>query len=191
MMNRLSCRPFHTALLLALAGACTAAHASGFRLGAEDDSFRDQARVVSSQPTIERVNVPRQVCRLVTVPGEPRPVDGPSDGGGAVIGGITGGLIGSQFGRGEGRVASAAVGAIAGTLIGQNLSGRPRGNAYGHDREVQRCHFVDEWEQRVTGYQVSYEYLGRVYSTRLPQDPGPYVTVRITVQPVWGGPHRH
>lgn len=182
--------PRHSALLLALSLSAATAHAGGFRHGADEDTFRDHARVIASYPLYERVRTPRQVCRLVSVPADPRLDDGHADTGAAVIGGIAGGLIGSQFGRGDGRVASAAVGALAGTLIGHNLSGRHRGHAHGHDREVQRCHTIDDWETQLTGYKVTYEYGGRHYTTRLAQDPGTHLNVRVTVQPLPVGPHR-
>lgn len=153
------------------------------------EAFHDHARVVSAHPKIERVNEPRLICRTVTVPGhrhEPRHGDGAA----AVIGGIAGGLIGSQFGRGDGRVASAAVGAIAGTLIGHQ-AGRSPGHETVHEREEQRCHRIDEWHERVIGYQVTYEYGGRFHTTDLPHDPGPRLPVQVSVRPGWGGRYGH
>jgi uncharacterized protein YcfJ len=149
--------------------------------------FRDHARVVSVHPKVERVHAPRLVCRTVTVPGHRRELHH-GDGAGAVIGGIAGGLIGSQFGRGDGRVASAAVGAIAGTLIGHH-AGRSSGHEVIHDREEQRCHRVDDWQERIVGYRVTYEYGGRFHTTELPHDPGARLPVRVSVSPSWGGLH--
>lgn len=180
-----------SSVLTALACSTGTALADPFKHRRDDDSHRDQARVISSYPLFEQVAVPRRVCRHVTVPVHPHSAEASPDLGGAVIGGIAGGLIGSHLGRGDGRVASAAVGALAGTLIGQNLSSRPHGHGHGLEREVSRCHTVEEWENRITGYQVTYEYGGRFYTTRVPHDPGPFLNVRISVQPVWGGPPRH
>jgi uncharacterized protein YcfJ len=146
------------------------------------DTFRDHARVLSAEPQYEQVNTPRQVCRTVLEP-EVRHQRGDAGLAGPIVGGVAGGLVGSQFGRGEGRVASAAVGAIAGALIGQHLSERPAGATVVHEREVQRCRFVDDWSSRLTGYRVTYEYAGRVYTTTLPYDPGRQLAVQVSVSP--------
>jgi uncharacterized protein YcfJ len=49
---------------------------------------------------------------------------------------------------------------------------------------VQTCQTVNEVQQRVTGYQVTYDYRGQQFSTVLPQDPGPTLQVRVSVDPV-------
>ena len=38
--------------------------------------------------------------------------------------------------------------------------------------------------QRRTGYQVSYEYRGQQFSTVLPENPGPNLKVRVSIDPV-------
>ncbi|MGA1316229.1 MAG: glycine zipper 2TM domain-containing protein [Rubrivivax sp.] len=171
-------------LALGLAFIATSALADrpGRDRDAFGDTFRDHARVLSAEPQYEQVNTPRQVCRTVLEP-EVRHQRGDAGLAGPIVGGVAGGLVGSQFGRGEGRVAAAAVGAIAGALIGQHLSDRPAGATVVHEREVQRCRFVDDWSSRLTGYRVTYEYAGRVYTTTLPYDPGRRLAVQVSVSP--------
>ena len=80
-------------------------------------------------------------------------------------------MIGSRVGEGNGRVAAAAAGAAVGALVGNQLANRDRDDEYA-EREVRRCRTVDNWESRVAGYRVAYEYQGRAYTTILPYDPG-------------------
>ena len=172
-------------LALGLAFSATAALADrpGRDRDAFGDTFRDHARVISAEPQYEQVNTPRQVCRTVLVP-EVRHQRGDAGLAGPIVGGVAGGLVGSQFGRGEGRVASAAVGAIAGALLGQHLADRPADATVVHEREVQRCRQVDDWSSRLSGYRVTYEYAGNVYTTTLPYDPGRRLAVQVSVSPV-------
>lgn len=160
---------------LAMAGP--GAWAAGSGIG-----FDDRATVREVQPQYERVNVPRRECRTELVP-ERRVERGDRNLAGPLVGGILGGLVGSQFGRGEGRVASAAVGAMAGAITGEALSDRGPAREEIHHREVQRCRDVDQWESRLSGYRVTYEYAGRVHTTVLPYDPGPMLAVQVSVTP--------
>lgn len=150
--------------------------------GSPGIGFDDRAAVREVQPQYERVNVPRRECRTELVP-ERRVERGERSLAGPIFGGIVGGLVGSQFGRGEGRVASAAVGAMAGAITGEALSDRPAAREEIHHREVQRCRDVDQWESRLSGYRVTYEYGGRVHTTVLPYDPGPTLAVQVSVTP--------
>jgi hypothetical protein len=49
---------------------------------------------------------------------------------------------------------------------------------------------VDDWQTRVTGYRVTYEYAGRSYTSVLPYDPGRRLAVRVDVEPAGGGYRR-
>jgi uncharacterized protein YcfJ len=146
-------------------------------------TFEDYARVRDVTPEYENVNVPRQECYSEVVPQTNyRPgnsIIGP------LIGGVAGGLIGSRVGEGNGRVAAAAAGAAVGALVGNHLSNRDRYEAVS-EREVRRCRTVDNWESRVAGYRVAYEYQGRAYTTILPYDPGQRLPVRVSVEPAAG-----
>ena len=142
--------------------------------------FEDYARVTNVTPEYDRVNAPRKECYSETVPEyrerERHGLAGP------LIGGVAGGLLGAQVGSGNGRVAASAAGAVVGALVGDRLSDRGRRGEY-YEREVQRCRVVDNWEDRITGYRVAYEYHGRSYTTMLSYDPGPRLPVRVQVEP--------
>jgi uncharacterized protein YcfJ len=50
---------------------------------------------------------------------------------------------------------------------------------------VRRCdvRYQHEYEERIEGYRVTYEYNGREYTTRMPYDPGERIKVRVAVAP--------
>lgn len=106
-------------------------------------------------------------------------------GGGAVLGAIIGGALGNQVGKGDGRKAATIAGAVIGGAIAHDESHRGRyrdvGGRYVQDQE-QRCDTRTEYRQqeRVVGYDVAYDYNGRVYRTRTDHHPGD--TIRVAVQ---------
>ena len=168
-MNRLILLPL-------LATATLAVHA---------ETYVDNARVRSVQPQYESVAVPRQECTNQWI-NETHRVDGPRGYGGAVIGGVAGAVIGNQVGNGHGREAATALGAVLGAFTGDRMANHDRGGERYEEvpRQVQSCHVVNEVQQRLTGYQVAYEYRGQQFTALLPQDPGPHLQVRVSVDPV-------
>jgi len=128
-------------------------------------------RVISSAPVIQQVAVPRQVCS----PGAT--VQPQTSGAGGVIGALVGAAIGSQFGGGSGRGAAMVAGTMAGAVIGNSVEAQNQRQAQGP-----QCVTETFYENRTVAWQVTYEYGGREFSTRLPYDPGP--TIRLQVTPV-------
>ena len=114
------------------------------------------ARVLGAQPVVEQV--PVQDCG---------PYGRPTSGAGAGVGAVTGGLIGSQIGKGNGHIAGAILGAIGGAFLGNTAEAY--NNGYGN------C--GTRYSQRVTAYDVTYEYNGRQYQTRTAQAPGQWLQV--------------
>lgn len=162
------------ALALIAVAAAAAAHA---------ETFVDNARVRNVQPQYESVAVPRQECARQVVT-EVQRTDSRNYGG-AIVGGIAGALLGNQVGGGHGREAATAVGAVVGAMTGDNLANRDRVPQYAEvPREVTSCRTVQDVQQRLTGYRVDYEYRGQMYTTFMPQDPGPTLRVRVSVEPV-------
>ncbi len=154
--------------------------------GAGAADFVDIAPVVATAPILEKVNTPRQECwneQVVT--------QAPASGGsplGAIIGGIAGGVVGHQIGSGRGNAVATGIGAVTGAVIGDKVDpngGVFSGNANAGTREqvVQRCRTVDNWQDVVRGYDVTYRYNGRDVSVRLPYDPGPNVRVAVSLVP--------
>lgn len=168
--------------LIPLAGALALA-ASGAFAGAP---YEDSARVRSATPEYEKVNVPRKECYSEYVPERRYRRSGAESYVGPLIGGVAGGLLGAQVGQGNGKVAASAAGAAIGAIVGDRLSHRAGGDEF-YEREVRRCRMVDNFETRITGYRVTYEYAGRTYTTMLPYDPGPRLPVRVSVEPADDG----
>jgi uncharacterized protein YcfJ len=143
--------------------------------------FLDSATVLRVVERIEKVNQPQQECRneyvQVQSPNQERGI------GGALIGGVAGGLLGHTVGKGNGNTAATAVGAVAGALVGDRIE-NDRNGGQPSQQMVQRCRMVDHFVSRVAGYEVTYEYQGRQYTSVLPRDPGARVEVQVTLSPL-------
>lgn len=132
---------------------------------------QDMARVVSSTPVVMQVAAPQQICnqsQVITAV--------PKSGAGALIGAVAGGAIGSTLGGGSGRALATAVGVIGGAIVGDNMESAPPAIT----QPVTSCTQQVVYENRVTAYNVVYEYAGKQYSIQLPNDPGPYLPIRIS-----------
>lgn len=136
-----------------------------------------RAKVVSATPIYETVNEPRTQCWTETVGYETRTYPSANNTGGAVVGAIAGGLLGSAFGKGSGKVASAAVGAATGAVIGDRWYD---GRTVSGPRQIERCETTDNFRQIVTGYDVRYRFHGEEYVTRMPYDPGSFVSLQVS-----------
>ena len=137
---------------------------------AATSSAQDLGRVLSSTPVIAQVQVPRQVCST-----ESQQISGQKSGAGAALGAVAGGAVGNSIGHGGGRAAATMLGIVGGLMIGD----RVEGPATVQTQNVQRCTTQTMIENRVTAYQVVYEYAGKQYSVQMPYDPGPYVKLQI------------
>ena len=166
-----------SALVVLLATATSA-------FGAQAHTYTDNARVLAAEPQYENVSMPRQECRSDRVT-EARPAANRNYGG-AVVGGLAGGLLGNRIGRGHGREAATAVGAVLGALTGDNIANRGRWEQPDEpvSREVTSCRTVSDMQSRIVGYRVDYEYRGQRFSTLMQDQPGAFVPVRVSVEPV-------
>ena len=150
---------------------------------ASADRYNDNytyAQVVDAQPIYETFEVPRnkRVCR-----DERRSRRHRDSGGSAVLGAIVGGILGNQFGRGHGREANTVAGVFAGAAIGAN-AGKHNRHDYNDNGYRKHCYTKTDYyeEQRLAGYDVSYEYNGQVYHARLNEHPGDRVRIQVNVQ---------
>tara|TARA_R110000787_G_scaffold57455_14_gene131266 strand:+ start:411 stop:1034 length:624 start_codon:yes stop_codon:yes gene_type:complete len=152
----------------------------------------EYADVISAQPIYRSVRIeqPRRECwdeRVVREEhrGGPWFNNGVA---GSAIGAIAGGVAGHQFGKGRGKDAATVIGAVIGAGIGQRVAlenSAPRETVQ-HVGYEQVCQTVVEHttEQRIDGYDISYQYGGRTYHTRMPYDPGARIPVDVNVRPV-------
>jgi len=156
----------------ARAGALALAALGVLPLAAHADEW---ARVVSSTPIVQPVTVQRQVCVPQQVVTRPAP-----SGLGAVMGAIAGGAIGNAIGGGAGRDIATGAGLIGGAILGNQIEG----SGAAQTQTVQQCSMQNVMENRVTGYNVTWDYAGRQYTTQMAYDPGAWV--RVQVVPVEG-----
>jgi uncharacterized protein YcfJ len=151
----------------------------------------DYARVINVQPITRqvRVELPQRECWMEERYDEPPVQAGLA--GPMILGGLIGGAIGSRFGDGDGRRAATVAGALIGSSIGHDMGERRRAAAAAAAAQprvasVERCgvRYINNYEERVEGYDVEYEYCGRRYHTRTPYDPGESLRIRVDVSPV-------
>lgn len=174
-------------VLSALGAAALPSHAA---------QFEEYGRVIRAQPRVEQVRQPREECRTEYQPVQQQrgyqQAQPQRSAGGAVLGAIAGGIIGNQVGGGSGRAAATAIGAVAGAVAGDRISnnGQPvdqrqysQYDNYPQEQAVRQCRTVDAWESRTTGYDVTYDYRGRSYTTFTQRDPGDRIRLRVTVEP--------
>ena len=133
---------------------------------------QEVGNVISTQPVIQQVAVPRQNCVQGYVQAPPQ-----TSGMGGLTGALIGGGIGSQIGGGNGAVAGALIGTIGGAIMGNNVEAN---NMRAQQAAVPTCTTETTIENRTVGYDVTYEYAGQQYTTRMPYDPGQSVRLQVT-----------
>ena len=143
-----------------------AALAVSFSVYADQVVFYDRARVVSVDPitTKSSRSVPRQSCTMVE---EYR-----GDGHAAVTGAIVGGVVGRNVAKDK------DAGTVVGAIIGSAIASE---NARPGVRMVERCTTYNdrEYYNRITGYNVTFEYEGQLRTTRMSRDPGQTIQIKI------------
>ncbi|MBT3056128.1 MAG: glycine zipper 2TM domain-containing protein [gamma proteobacterium symbiont of Clathrolucina costata] len=150
------------------------------------DYFHDTAKVIDVEPIYRSVEVsyPERECW-------DQEVDRYHPDGrrytGTVLGGIIGGVVANKIsrGRGRGRDAATLAGTLLGGAIGHDISQQHRGGH--HTTSVERrCEVTHHtrYEEQLIGYDVTYRYKGREFTTRTNNHPGKRIPVAITVRPV-------
>ena len=127
-------------------------------------------QVVSRTALFQQVAVPSQTCANTPVT-----VQGPKSGAGAMMGAIAGAAVGSQVGGGQGQVLATMAGLMGGAIWGDNIEKPAPAQTYNQTT----CSTQSNYESRLVGYQVVYEYAGQQYTVQLPQDPGPTITLQV------------
>lgn len=108
-----------------------------------------------------------------------------------VLGGIAGAVLGSKVGDGSGRYVGTAVGSMVGGMAGRSIYDNTQRNRQAQTGTVRVCDpepVNDRGDyyggnERVDGYDVTYEYAGRTYRTRTSYNPGDRMRVRVSVTP--------
>lgn len=152
----------------------------------------EYAKVIAADPIVRQVRIetPRRECWTEDSYDDRRTVqtERPDTAGRMILGGLIGAAIGNQIGHGDGRRAATVAGALIGTAIGHDAGSRPydRYGSRSYDsRPVERCNvrYESSYENRVEGYNVTYEYAGQRHTTRMSYDPGDRIRIRVDVRP--------
>ena len=152
----------------------------------EPGAFYAYAKVIDVQPIVRVVQVttPRQSCWDEPVTRAQYPRHGRSATP-LLLGGILGGVVGNQFGGGSGKDIMTVAGALLGASIGRDAAyrqsaGQPHTTYTTTERRCETETMVHE-EERIDGYHVTYRYQGQTFATRMPDDPGERVRIRVRV----------
>lgn len=146
----------------------------------------EYARVVAAQPVYARVahSVPHEQCSIERVryehPGYQRP-----SATGTIVGTMLGAAVGHQVGRDkDGKKIGRVAGALLGASIGNDVSRRSTPSRVEY-RDEERCDtgYSTRYTHEVVGYDVTYEYNGKIYHTRTDRDPGREMEVAVEVRP--------
>ena len=145
----------------------------------------DWAAVTGVSPVYETVTViePYEECRNERV----AYVNGRGSATPPILGAIIGGALGNAVGhKKRNKQVGTVVGALLGGSIGADIARSNRTHRPVSHRTHRRCEVVEQarQEERLTGYDVTYEYGGTTYRTRMRQHPGDSLRVRVRVTPV-------
>lgn len=142
------------------------------------------AKVVDTQPVYEVIRYPvkeqhcwdEQVWRKAPPRRSATPV---------IVGSIIGGVIGNQFGGGSGNDLLTAAGAVLGGSIAADASRKRHPDNYYQVTERQ-CAVETNWrqEEQIVAWDVRYKYRGDIYETRMREQPGKRIQVRVDVEPL-------
>ncbi len=150
---------------------------------AQSSAIIAEARVIGSEPVFQTIQVsnPSQECWQ-------EPVQAQSDeysSTPAILGAIIGGSVGNEFGSGKSRDVATLAGVVLGGSIGHDIE---KQNQRANSRTVyeQRCRTVNNvsTEQRLQGYNVTYEYNGQIFTALTQNQPGQTIRVSVSVLPV-------
>jgi uncharacterized protein YcfJ len=181
------------AILVVFTFPVWAGHDGDRYLGSDYEASQlEYARVVDVRPVIDSVQIPeqRRVCRERPVQRRVAEYRSP---GPAIFGAILGGVIGNQLARGghghghhSDRAAATAAGAVIGGAIAGNAQYRKYPARY-YTENTQICNVETSWrsEERVTAWDVSWKYRGRIHQSRMAEPPGDRIPVRVSVVPVY------
>lgn len=147
----------------------------------------DYAKVVDARPVYQRVahEVPQQSCHYETVAYRDSRSNSYT---GTVVGGLLGAALGHELGNSKrNKDVGAVAGGLLGATIGRDISRNTGSSSVQYrDERICRTDYRTEYSQRLVGYDVTYQYQGRLYQTRTDHHPGDRLAVDVHVQPAHG-----
>ena len=145
----------------------------------------EYARVIHVEPLVQQVDISIPVRECWQEPVHHVETRNDYTTGRTVLGGIIGAVIGHQVGSGRGNDAATVAGGLAGAAIGANSAAKDTVRESHVDYE-DRCRttYKHHQEERVEGYEVTYRFGGRDYTTVTQEHPGKRIPVNVHVSPV-------
>jgi len=155
---------------MALGGLAMVVLGAGAVGGYQTLSKPKEAQVVAVKEVMTTVSTPREVCENVAVRRQ-APVKDEHRVAGTVIGGVAGGLLGSTIGKGSGNTVATVAGAVAGGYAGNQVQKNMQQKDTVTTTE-QRCRTVQDKQQKLLGYDVTYRLNGQDAVVRTSFKPG-------------------
>jgi uncharacterized protein YcfJ len=149
--------------------------------------FYATAKVLNIEPIVKNIEVstPKRECWEEEV-SRPEYTTYKNNTGNVIFSGLVGGIVGNQFGHGRGKTAATVVGSIIGAAIGNDITKNDRYVTrtervdYEHHCRVTQTSYTEE---RIEGYWVTYRYKGEIFTSRMNEEPGKRLRVKIQVTP--------
>jgi len=144
----------------------------------------DYAKVLDAQPVYATIRYPveEEVCWDELVwRREPSAYSATP----TILGAIIGGVFGHELGSGRGKGPLTVAGAALGGSIGHDISQKRHPDGY-YTETQKRCEIQKSWrtEERISGWDVTYKYHGEIYQTRMREQPGDHIRIRVHVEPI-------
>lgn len=162
----------------------------GYSLYQEQQLENSRARILSvaEVTTLEKIPVSRQECwkeKVVKVEYK-KTEDGGWKAGSTLLGAVIGGAIGHQIGDGRGQDVATVAGAAIGGKVGHDVyKDRHQPKRVEKVSYEPRCKTVTDYrtEEKPAGYDVTYEYQGKTYTTHMDEAPqGEYLPVQLETE---------
>ncbi len=156
-------------------------------INADDNFHYDYATVLSSKPVHRIVEVTREERQCyseeVTYQ-QPRR----NNSGGSLVGGLLGAAIGHAIGH---KINHKTGATVLGAVVGSSIANSNQKTSVERTGTRNRCTMVPtSWEEeRLIGYNVVYQYNDRTYETRLQEEPGDSLKIRVVVTPMLDSNH--
>lgn len=166
------------AILLATSVAAQAGH---------PERYQDTAKVISAEPIYRAVEITTPERRCWDEEVERYHANNNHSYTGTVLGGIIGGVVANKVSRrhGRGNDVATVAGALLGSAIGHDISHKNRDGGYYTTSTERRCEVIQQtsYEEELVGYDVTYRYQGRLFTTRTDEHPGKRIPVNVDVRP--------
>jgi uncharacterized protein YcfJ len=133
------------------------------------------AEVISADPAMKLVSVPREECRDQVVTTK-KPVKDKKQITGTVAGAVIGGVLGNQVGGGSGKDIATVAGAVGGAYAGNKIQENVQDNNV--EQQVKTvCSTVYDQREEQDGFNVTYRLDGQEHTVHMDYNPGRKIPV--------------